>query len=708
MRGRPAAPWGVGTPTHGTWTTTTTAALFPSCLNTAARVNGMKVHYRASRSVFSNATADFDLDGVEVNVSATDSGNRSLAMTAYDASEVPSDAATVDSLQLVVASSATGASRSVTLYNGGGAACGTWAISGATVTIAVPTACIASHADLVGARTVVTVSPTAASGSAAVDGSRLDVTYTPPARTVVLSQLQGSPSAVPTTAVSIDTAELDLSGAVAGATGTFSLYPGGGGGACGTWPVSTTTVPGLAGCLDTAAKVNSAFVVYTVGPTATSGSGSLDGVRLRVEYTDSPARFEFPGMCDPNQPGVQFIFGGDSHAYLPNGTFELCAGPNPSGTLTSQRIAMYGLRPVEPLKPSSATPADGWSNPSNALAVGESPTTLDATTVFPAVSFGNADQVSPVRPLTLSGFSGGVSIPTGASIKRVYAMVAHGQSTAGLTAPRLKVWNGDGALCPETPGEGYALNLHNELLTVFGRRYEAVDLTGCFAHADPAVAAGRLNGPGLTVEFDAKPTTGSFLGIPGTYWQLESTSRLDGVQLLVELQATSPAAAVYIPQNGCVSGLASYPNYWDGYADPDCALFKWDGIGILSSSPRGQVSIHGTVYAPGGALDIDDEGPPCQSGWLCTPGSYVGVDYPIVDRGVVARHIRFKALKIKSDYDGAVFSCGECGSTVTGPADIVLEARVGGRTIVEARVQVPNQLTEPGASPVIERWAVDP
>ncbi len=699
---------GVGTPTHGVWTTTTTADLFPSCLNTPARVNAMKVHYRASRSVFSSATADFDLDGVEVNVSATDGGARSLTMTAYDASAIPPDVSTVDSLTLDVASSATGADRSVSLFNGSGASCGTWALSGASESITVPTTCMASSADLVGARSVVTVSPTGASGSASVDGSRLDVTYTPSARTVVLSQLQGSPSAVPATAVSVDAVDLDLSGAVSGATGTFSLYPGGGGGACGTWPASATTVPGLAGCLGTAAKVNGAFVVYSVSPTATSGNGSLDGARLRVDYTDSPARFEFPGMCDPNEPGVQFIFGGDSHLYLPNGTFELCAGPNPPGTLTNQRIAMYGLRPVDPLKPTSAPAAAGWSDASNAFSIGESPTTLDATTAFPAVAFGTVDQVSPVRPITLSGFGGGVSIPAGASIKRVYAMVAHGQSAVGLTAPRLKVWNGAGALCSETSGEGYALNLHNELLSAFTRRYEAVDLTGCFADPDPNVAVGRLNGQGLAVEFDAKPTTGSFLGIPGTFWQLESTSRLDGVQLMIELQATSPTAAAYIPQNGCVAGLSSYPNYWDGYADPDCALFKWDGIGLLSSSPRGQVSIHGTVYAPGGALDIDDEGPPCQSGWLCAPGSYVGVDYPIVDRGVVARHVRFKALKTKSGYDGPIFSCGECGATVTGPADVVLQARVDGRTIVEARVQIPNQLTDPGASPEIERWAVDP
>jgi len=413
-------------------------------------------------------------------------------------------------------------------------------------------------------------------------------------------------------------------------------------------------------------------------------------------------------MCDPNEPGVQFIFGGDSHLYLPNGTFELCAGPNPSGTLTNQRIAMYGLPPVDPLKPSSATVSDGWSNASNAYSIGDSPTVLDATTSFPAVSFGNVENMSPPRPLTLSGFSGGVSIPAGASVEHVYAMVAHGQSSTGLTAPRLRVWNGEGAPCAETPGEGYQLNLHNELLTAFGRRYEAVDLTGCFSDADPIVAANRLNGPGLTVELDAKPTTGSFLGIPGTYWQIGSTSRVDGVQLVVELQATSATAAAFIPQNGCVSGLSSYPNYWDGYADPDCALFKWDGIGIATSSPRGQVAIHGTVYAPGGALDIDDEGAPCQTGWLCAPGSYVGVDYPIVDRGILARHVRFKAFQVKGDYTGAVFSCGECGTTVTRPADVVLRAQVAGRTIVEARVQIPNQLTVPGGSPVIEEWVVDP
>jgi len=695
----------VGKP-HKSWRTVTTGALFPTCLDTPAEVNGLKVHYRALRSSKKDGHGDggddegddegdehsttFDLDGVEINVTATDGGSRSLSLSAYDTASIPPDASTVDSVSLVVASSSSGATRTVTLYNGDGTSCGTWTLTASTQSITVPSACMANRAQVVGARVVLDVSPTSGSGSASVDGTRFDVAYIPSERTITLSQLQGSPTTVPSTAMSIDAAALDVSATAAGAGGTFSVYPGGGGGACGTWPVSAAPVSGLAGCLNTADKVNGAHVVFAVGPTATTGSGSLDGIRLSVDYTASPARFDFPGMCDPNEPGVQFLFGGDSHIYLPNGTFELCAGPNPSGTLTNQRIAMYGLRPVDPLKPSSTTASDGWANAPNAYSIGESPAVLDATTAFPAVSLGNVEDLSPARPLALSAF-GGVSIPTGASVKSVYAMVAHGQTPEGVTPPRLKVWNGAGDLCPETQGEGYELNVYNGALTTFGRRYEAVDLTACFSDADPVVAANRLNGSGLTVELDAEPTTGSSMGAPGTYWQAASTSRLDGVQLIVELQATSATAAAFIPQNGCVSGLASYPNYWDGYAAPDCPFFKWDGIG----SRRGQVSIHGTVYAPGGALDIDD-------------GGSVGVDYPIVDRGIIARHVRFKAFKVKSGYGGAVFSCGECGLTVTQPADVVLRAQVDGRTLVEARVQVPNQLTEPGGSPTIEQWAVDP
>lgn len=698
----------LGVPNHGSYQDVTTAALFPTCLDTAAEVNGLKLHYVASRAAGNAGSMTFTVEGIELNVDATDSASRSLTLSSYDAAGIPSDVATVDAVTLEVGSSSTGATRSVTVYNGDGASCGTWALSPATQSITIPAACMATRAQLVGARAVVTVSPTASSGSASVDGARFDATFTPGTRTVTLSQLQGTPAPIPATALSIDTAEIDLSAAATGAAGSLSVYPGGGGGACGTWSLPVDTITDLAGCLSTPDKVNGAYFVFTVAPAATSGSGSLDGVRLRVAYTDSPSRFEFPGMCDPAEPGVQFVFGGDSHMYLPNGTFELCAGPQPAGAPTRQQIAVYGLRPLAPLVPSTAPVSTGWANPSNAFSIGESPDVLEATTEFPAVAFGNVENLTPPRVLTLSGFGGGVSIPAGAQIKRVYAMVAHGQSATGLTAPRLKMWNGEGALCPQTQGEGYELNLHNELFSFFGRRYESVDVTSCFSDPDPNVAANRLNGPGLSVELDAKPTTGSFLGIPGTYWQIASTSRFDGVQLVVELEATSATSAAFIPQNGCVAGIASYPNYWDGYADPDCALLKWDGIGLLTSSPRGQVSIHGTVYAPGAALDIDDEGPPCQSGWLCMSGSYVGVDYPIVDRGVVARHVRFKALKVKDGYAGPVFSCGECGSTVTQPADVVLEARVGGRTVVEARVQVPNQLVEPGASPTIERWAVDP
>ncbi len=66
-----------------------------------------------------------------------------------------------------------------------------------------------------------------------------------------------------------------------------------------------------------------------------------------------PSATDNGGDCDPDQPGAEFVFGGDSHIYVPNGGLEICAGVNSSNPLTGQEIGVYGIPAVPRLVPAS-------------------------------------------------------------------------------------------------------------------------------------------------------------------------------------------------------------------------------------------------------------------------------------------------------------------------------------------------------------------
>ena len=136
------------------------------------------------------------------------------------------------------------------------------------------------------------------------------------------------------------------------------------------------------------------------------------------------------------------------------------------------------------------------------------------------------------------------------------------------------------------------------------------------------------------------------------------------------------------PASGC---MTVSPNYWWGVGSPDCALVRVDGPvsqtgsflgGLIPGTQRqrrGRISVKGAIYAPSGALDIDDE----------------DLTYAIASRGIVARHLRMRGFKYADPtWQNAAFSnyvdsrptarqvafvvcakdSGPCPSTIPNPA----------------------------------------
>ena len=201
-------------------------------------------------------------------------------------------------------------------------------------------------------------------------------------------------------------------------------------------------------------------------------------------------------------------------------------------------------------------------------------------------------------------------------------------------------------------------------------QYSPLDVTSCFN------TQAKLGGAGATTTVSALYTT-------GTSSSSTNKEHLDGVALDVTFGRSDPNQQVFLPESGCIT---AFPNFDDGYNNPDCALMKWDssesrvkalfGIfdvpyfdlcdGSTDSNadhclPNGQVALEGTFYAPGAGVAIDDQGYRSTALSGCADGNgsncYFGVNYSIFDRGVIARSVRFNSFKAVAGYTGAIIAC---------------------------------------------------
>jgi hypothetical protein len=148
------------------------------------------------------------------------------------------------------------------------------------------------------------------------------------------------------------------------------------------------------------------------------------------------------------------------------------------------------------------------------------------------------------------------------------------------------------------------------------------------------------------------------------------------------------------------------PNAWEGDSSPDCPLIKWDAVPRTSGSASqigcysGQVSLRGTLYAPGAAIDFDQAGPPASNCSASSP-TYTSWSYPIFGRGAVLRTLRIKGMRASAGQTLGTCGASNCGG-VAEDRVVTFQARVGGTTKITSRVRFPAD----GSAPKVETWTV--
>jgi len=507
------------------------------------------------------------------------------------------------------------------------------------------------------------------------------------------------------------------------ATRTVTVLPGGGG-SCTFNPAyragaTTDSFVVPLACLGTPAKLNGMQIRYSVNRTDQNGTAFkayLDGFAVDVTYTDSaPERFRFPQGCDNTRPGVQFVFGGDSGMRAVDGTLNLCSGPAPAAKpgqpgYTRQQIAVYGIPPLPALRASAASTngSPRISDVDNAKVLFENPTNKYAGLSYS----GDWTKQSTVQsdPLTLTfpglatqGQPGGYpSFPALTRVKKVelranYSTVDNWTDWFGDPSPLFRVKTPEPGGGMRNCGDNTTLRPTFALFdpnTWGGYSQDFADVTNCFRTnpADPASAVDVSRLKNFQVDWVARDDCGLFA--------CSYTDQLDGIELYVTLEPTSTSAQTWLPGSDCIVGL---PNYAGGGGDrPNCPVMKWNsgGPSFSPDDPSVMTSIIGTFYAPGDVLDFGEYGPYCTQtrkrwilfwrvntcdGWV---NDWDGLSYPVVDRGIIARQLTIRGLKVDPDYHDPIIGCGPgtCGGTIRSPRLVYLTAAVEGRTRVTSWV----------------------
>ncbi|WP_426574841.1 hypothetical protein [Aquihabitans sp. McL0605] len=417
----------------------------------------------------------------------------------------------------------------------------------------------------------------------------------------------------------------------------------------------------LGACLSSADLINGMQVTYrATGNGGNSGSPKvrLDGVKAYFSTTPTtsfPASVGSSGTaavdCDPEGAGAQFILGGDSHIYVADGNLQVCAGAFPTNPEDHQQIGIWeapALPPIQPstvaVDPSTSGAATTLANPNNAKVIAESSGGSAATANLRRSS--SCDN-NGITCLSLFGFvigGGGTNTasanfnfdgytpPAGMAIDSVQLRAAY------TNAPLFNI------LGVITPGSSAKMEVQGCAASDMGvtldnsqTRSKAADVTSCLTGDH---GGGSLLSTGFTVAWRASRTA---ICAPGGSCTGGIDEKLDGIQMLVNLKPVDANSRVVVPASGCVRGL---PNYWAGLANPDCAVLKADStvqntpIPLLQTDESkwfGRFSIQGTVYAPSGALEIDDS----------------DAAYPSVTRGIVVRHLRVTGYAKRAGYTGS-------------------------------------------------------
>lgn len=398
--------------------------------------------------------------------------------------------------------------------------------------------------------------------------------------------------------------------------------------------------------------------------------------------------------CDEGEPGGQFIFGGESHVYVADGSVEICGGAYPGGNAAAsvhQVIGIYGVPQVKPLRVAGfQSPRSGGDGPSergswqaSRLGIAE-PDGVSWTDRVQqlgrgpndeAWDFGTAQENKLVglkfgKTCNFLGFGDcnpewgignfnlqmeGYTPPTGYKVTKVEARVSwmNGRRYC-LDAGWFAQLFGDCRSVADaimTP-DGSTIRmpfLSRRPAQLSGRPevvlYEAggVDrLTGGGHDWQTNLA----NGVNLTWQaqipcVEVWPFDAQCIG--------QSIDALDGIELDITLASADDDLPMLIPQTGCIT---AHPNYSGGTGLPDCALVRADKWDPTSSSTtqlicwgnscndsqrgkwNGRLSVKGTIYAPSAAFEIDDE----------------DIAYPLATRGAIMRHFRASGWGLRDGY----------------------------------------------------------
>lgn len=344
-----------------------------------------------------------------------------------------------------------------------------------------------------------------------------------------------------------------------------------------------------------------------------------------------------PGQrCDETAHGVQFIFGGDSQLNVANGGLELCAQPS----TTAQQIAIYGV------KANSVTSAS--LDRDGTTASGSFTVTAGALPAAAALTKAN-DNKAPLS-LNVSGFDLAALPPT-AAINAAQLVVTHADASTDLSKLKLP-FSVTGTSGTSWAKPAAALTAGATGPETFDLRTEGFDT--------PAKLAG------LAFALSASTTSKD-----STWAATVAVSR-------VQLRLTYTAAGGYLAQSGCVTNKS--------------CMF------LSASGPDVKLSVHGTVYAPLGAMLLQ----------------LVGDTFPVVERGVVVRSLQ-----------GHITSSAACSSLPpplpescfpfqlpaepTSYTDVVFKAVIDGRTRVRAWVAFPACPTpstcDQRPAPTVRSWS---
>lgn len=291
-----------------------------------------------------------------------------------------------------------------------------------------------------------------------------------------------------------------------------------------------------------------------------------------ANITDIP----FGNWCNPEEDGVQFIFGGESRMFVNNGSVELCAHPN----TTEQRIAVYGrASSVVTLNPTAGNSSAGPNNAAFAP-------TADALTVDESTANATVVRTGPrLASIELTGYES--SIPAGSTINSVTMRVVHQEIlNQGPNYSRFRITgvvvDGEGTTLPTIPDSafGKSSTLHTDSIDLKSR---GIDTPAELSTLSVTYGVEALN---------QSPTT-------------EVDARLDGIE--IEVDYTPPGLK---SQSGCITRTP-----YGGAGT--CALLR-------SNGGSSQLAVRGTVYAPTAALDVQ----------------LTNVAFEVFERGVIVRHLR--------------------------------------------------------------------